>query len=206
MSFENLDLDDTLNQDAPPPVEESSNRTFLIIAAALGGIALLALVCIAVYALVLLPRSRAGTVARQATLDAQQTEVEAIVQQTSTSAAETAIVAAYTATPTNTPVPPTPTITLTPTPVVAQPSAPAAAAPDSGGAPISPDDATATARYVTLEAIVTMNAMTATARGAVQPTAMPQTGFADEVGLPVMLGLAVLLAAVIFLARKLRTA
>jgi LPXTG-motif cell wall-anchored protein len=39
----------------------------------------------------------------------------------------------------------------------------------------------------------------------VTSTALPTTGFADEYGLPGMVGLAVILIAVIFLSRKLRT-
>jgi LPXTG-motif cell wall-anchored protein len=35
---------------------------------------------------------------------------------------------------------------------------------------------------------------------------MPDTGFADEVGIPSLIGIAILLVAVIFLARRLRTA
>jgi hypothetical protein len=45
---------------------------------------------------------------------------------------------------------------------------------------------------------------TATAVAA-QATVLPESGFADEVGLPGMVGLAAVLIAVIFLARKLRT-
>jgi LPXTG-motif cell wall-anchored protein len=37
-------------------------------------------------------------------------------------------------------------------------------------------------------------------------TLLPKSGFADEVGAPSLLGLAVLLVVVIFLARRLRTA
>jgi LPXTG-motif cell wall-anchored protein len=39
-----------------------------------------------------------------------------------------------------------------------------------------------------------------------QPTEIPKTGFAGEVGLPAMLGMAVLLIVIIILARRLRTA
>ncbi|NMB89552.1 MAG: hypothetical protein GYA17_14430, partial [Chloroflexi bacterium] len=38
----------------------------------------------------------------------------------------------------------------------------------------------------------------------VTPTALPTAGFADEVGLPGLLGLSVLLVGVIFLVRRLR--
>jgi LPXTG-motif cell wall-anchored protein len=40
----------------------------------------------------------------------------------------------------------------------------------------------------------------------VTSTALPQTGFAEDVGLPGLLGVAVVLVVVIFLTRRLRTA
>jgi hypothetical protein len=201
MGMEDFKLDDDLEQPSEEEAlpEESSNRTFLIIAAALGGIALIALVCIAIYALVLYPRSRSEQEARRATVDAQNTEVALIIAGTSTSAAETAISAKFTATPTLTSLPPTATATSSPTPVVAVPIT-------SPQAPtVGPEMATATALHSTLQANATLYAATLTARP-LQPTAIPNTGFADDVGLPAMLGLAVLLVVVIFLARRLRTA
>jgi hypothetical protein len=203
MSFQNLDLDDNLPPDEPPPVEESSNRTFLIIAAVLGGVALIALICIGVYALVLRPQANAAQMSLKATSVAQETAVGEIVAGTATSAMMTDIVAAYTATPTNTPIPPTATPTLPPTPVVAVADTAAPAQP--GVSPtIAPEAATATARYVTLEAILTQNAGTPTTRPT--STGIPNTGFADDIGLPMMAGMALLLVLVIFLARRLRTA
>jgi hypothetical protein len=184
MGMEDFKLDDDLEQPSEEEAlpEESSNRTFLIIAAALGGIALIALVCIAIYALVLYPRSQSEQEARRATVDA-----------------ETAISAKFTATPTLTSLPPTATATSSPTPVVAVPIT-------SPQAPtVGPEMATATALHSTLQANATLYAATLTARP-LQPTAIPNTGFADDVGLPAMLGLAVLLVVVIFLARRLRTA
>ena len=200
-SIDDFRLDEDLEQpsDEAPLPEESSNRTFLIIAAALGGIALIALVCIAIYALVWWPRSRNEQEARRATLEAQNTEVAVIIARTSTSAAETQIAAAFTATPTITPLPPTASATPSPTPVVAveitSPQAPT----------MGSEMATATALHSTLQANATLYAATLTAKP-LQPTAIPNTGFADDVGLPAMLGLAVLLVVVIFLARRLRSA
>lgn len=207
MQFEDLEPNQEPNEEEQPIVEESSNRTFFIIAGILGAVALLALICIAVYVAVLLPNSKLADLNRAQTMQAQDTETGMIVAGTATSAAATAIVAAYTATPTNTPIPPTATPTLTPTPVVAVPTTPAAVALD---ATKIAEGATATARYVTLEAIVTANASTTTARPP-QATSqtnnnMPSSGFAEDVGLPAMLGLAVLLIVIIFLARRLRTA
>ncbi len=208
MQFEDLDPNEEVEEERPI-AEESSNRTFLIIAGALGGIALLALICIAVYALVVLPGMQRTNQDAQATMSAQETETGLIVAWTATSADQTAIVAAYTATPTITPIPPSPTPTVTPTPVVAVPTTPAGPGPMDATA-LSFDNATATARYETLVAKVTENANNVTTptirTGQGQATAIPSTGFADEVGLPAMLGIAVVLVAVIFLARRLRTA
>jgi hypothetical protein len=202
MSFENLDLNEELEEEPAPP-EESSNRTFIIIAGVLGAIALLALVCIAVYALVLLPRTRNAQEAQRATLDAQNTEVAAIIERTSTAAEKQAIEAAYTHTPTNTLVAPTFTPTSSPTPVVAMPTT--AVAPLATDTP-NAQTATAVALFATLDANATRLASTFTARPGGQATSIPNTGFADDIGLPAMIGMAVLLIAIIFLARRLRTA
>jgi hypothetical protein len=200
MSFENLDLTDDL-QEEPIPPEESSNRTFLIIAGVLGGIAILALICIAVYALIIYPRNKNARVGQRATLDAQNTAVEQIVNSTATANAMAAIIAAYTATPTKTALPPTFTATPSQTPVVLIPTTAVVMAPDTPNA----QTATAVSLFATLDANATRLASTFTARPS-QATAIPNTGFADDYGLPALLGMAVILVVVIFLARRLRTA
>jgi len=200
MSFENLELNDDLNEEPTPP-EESNNRTFLIIAGVLGFVALLTLVCIAVYALVLLPRTRNAANNQRATLEAQNTAVAEIIDKTSTAAEQQAAIAAYTHTPTNTLPPPTFTATSSPTPVLVIPTT--AVIPPTFTA--NAQTATAIALFATLDANATSLASTFTARPS-QATGIPDTGFADDVGLPVMLGMAVLLAAIIFIARRLRTA
>ncbi len=197
MSFEELDLQDGLDENNPPP-EESSNRTFLIIAGVLGFLALLALVCIAVYALVLVPRTRSAQTNQRATLDAQNTSVAGMVASTSTADALAAIIAAYTKTPTATPVF---TATSTPTAVMAVPTTAVVALTDTPNA----QTATAVSLFATLDANATRLAATYTAQPN-QATSIPNTGFADDVGLPALFGLAVVLIAVIFLARRLRTA
>ena len=200
MSFENLDLTDDL-QEEPTPPEESSNRTFLIIAGVLGAIALLALVCIAVYALVLAPGRKNAQNAQRATLEAQGTAVQDIIDKTATANEMAAIIAAYTSTPTKTQVPPTFTPTASQTPVVLIPTTALVVATDTPNS----QTATAISLFATLDANATRLASTFTARPS-QATSIPNTGFADDIGLPAMLGMAVLLVAVIFLARRLRTA
>jgi hypothetical protein len=201
MTFENLDVNGNLQSPEAPPPEESGNRMFFIVAGVLGGIALLALICIAVYALVWRPQSMKVREQNLATLNAQNTEVASIIASTSTAARQAAIEAAYTATSTKTPVPAPPTATLPPTSVVAIPSEGSPAA-----ATLLPEMATATALYPTLTANAILFSQTLTARPALATsTVIPDTGFADNIGLPLMLGLAVLLIVVIFLARRLRT-
>lgn len=199
--FSSLDIGSDLGEpEGPPPEEESGNRAFWIAAGVLGGIALLSLICIAVYFVVLRPQQQSAQKLQKATVDAQQTEVASIIIGTSTAAAQAAIEAAYTPTASITPIPPTVTATSSPTPVVAVAS-PGLATETA----LPPEMATATALYPTLTANAILFAQTLTARPTNATQAIPATGFADEVGLPMMLGLAVLLVAIIFLARRLRT-
>lgn len=202
MAFEDLDTERIEEEEIAPP-EESSNRTFFIIAGVLGAIALLALICIAGYALIYLPQRSNTQNAQRSTLEAQNTEVQRIINATSTAAELAKIEAAYTATPTITPIPPTATATASQTPVVAIPTT---AVGEVGLGTMGPDMATATALHATLDANATLYAATLTARP-LQPTEyVPDTGFADNVGLPLLLGMAILLVAVIFIARRFRTA
>jgi LPXTG-motif cell wall-anchored protein len=187
MAFENMDNQPEPTSDDAPPPEESSNRSFLIVAAILGAITLLALACIAAYALVLLPKQRAARAASFASVNAQNTEVAQAITRT-------AAAALFTATPTQTRVPNTPT--RTPTPVVL-------------AATNTPVAAVADPRTATVAALLTQAAgiqRTPTAVGRATSTALPSTGFADEVGVPAMMGMSVMLIAVFFLARRLRTA
>ncbi len=192
MTFENNELDDDLGSEETPP-EESGNRLFLIIAGILGGIAILTLICIAAYAFLYLPRLRQAQELNKATVDAQNTQVAVIIDQTRTAAA----IEAFTATPTNTLVPPTATNTSIPTQVVAM-----ATTAMSPLLTIPPETATAMALVQTLDAVQLTPTCTSQVTGTPKLT---DTGFADEFGLPVMLGAAVLLILVVIVARRLRT-
>jgi LPXTG-motif cell wall-anchored protein len=182
MAFDNMDMEEVESdlKESPPP-EESGNRAFLIAAGVLGAIAILALICIAVYAFVILPR-RPDRADQVATLDAQNTQVAMAITQTSGAAAATF-------TPTVTPVP----NTATPTPTMVVAVATATRIPTQ-------DPRTATVAALLTQAAITTQTVVPTA------TALPQTGFAEDVGLPALLGIGVLLIAVIFLSRRLRSA
>ncbi|MDD2694412.1 MAG: hypothetical protein PHD58_00625 [Anaerolineales bacterium] len=186
MTFENMDMDANLDMDEAPPPEESTNRPFFVIAGILAGFTLLALACIAVYAFYFVPQRRAQQAAQVEQLNAQNTQMAAAITQTS-------VAAAFTSTPTAT-QPTLPTSTPTVTPVVVLPSPTTVSTQDP--------------RTATVAALLTQAAsgQQTVAPRTPTPTALPVTGFADDVGLPGMLGLAALLIVVIVMSRRLRTA
>jgi hypothetical protein len=173
--------DDLNYDDEETPPEESSNRTFLIAAGILGGIVLLSIACLAGYALIILPQQRAAQTGEQ---NAQATQNAQINE------ALTATGVAFDLSQT-----PQATETLPPTdtPVVAQPTA-----TNTLEFTLTPDPATATVAA----GLTQLAASTATI--VVTSTALPTSGFADEVGLPGLVIAAIALVAVIFLARRLR--
>jgi cytoskeletal protein RodZ len=165
--------------------EGSNNRTFMIVAIVFGGLVLLSLICMAVYALLVLPRQREAQQAAEATSQALFAEATSVAQLTQEAAL-------FTATATATDIF-TPTATVTPLVVFATETP--AALPTS-------DPATAT-----VEALQTQLANTQlTATLMPTPTALSQTGFADEVGLPLLVISAIVLVFVIFFSRRLRNA
>ncbi|MCE1253622.1 MAG: LPXTG cell wall anchor domain-containing protein [Anaerolineae bacterium] len=103
-----------------------------------------------------------------------------------------------------------PTDTPAPTIVVAQAAETSGTPAEGIGGPAG-DEATSVAqRTATISALLTQVASgdtgsgTLVAAAALTPTALPETGFMDEVGLPVLMGMAVLLIFIIFMARRLR--
>lgn len=187
MAFEEINFD-TDNMETAPPPEERSNRAFIIIAIGLIVLALVVVACLAGYALVYVPRQRQNQANQVATVNAQNTEVAKSILATT-------IAQAFTPTPevvpTDTPLPVTPTNT----PVVIIPT-------NTQAPTVDPRTATVAALYTQAAQATMPSVRTPTPTS----TALPSTGFADEVGAPAMLGLAILLLAVIFFARRLRSA
>lgn len=181
------DIDETSEEIGEEPQEEGSggNRTFVTIAAILGGITLIALLCTAVYVFFYyLPQQRGEQENAAATVYAQETSL------------------AYEAT--EAAKPPPATATATKKPAVIE-SAPTDTPVVAEGELVS----TATATQDTLQA--TQDALDTKVAAAAQtqvPTAtrLPEGGFADEVGAPGLLAMAAILVIVIFLVRRLRTA
>lgn len=167
---------------------ESGNRTFIIGAIILGVILLCTLILGAGYALMILPGQQAAQINAQNTMAAVNTEAAIAV-------ALTQEVMNFTPTlpPTETPTP-----EPTATPVLVDP------ATETPGVGLAPRDADADAT-ATVEALNTELAsaqLTATVMPTV--TALSDTGFADDVGLPGLFVGALILFVVILLTRRLR--
>jgi len=197
MAFEDVDQDPGIEEPLPP--EASPNRTFLFVAAGLGALVLLTLICMAVYALVIKPRADTNRLNQQATslAQAQQNQVATEVEKTAR-----AVAAKITATETPRPVLPTPTLPeSTATQVVA------ITTNVEGTATLNPLTATAAAKTAAvLQLTLTAAHLTGTP-GTPVVTSLPTTGFFEDVGgVPLLIGAAFLLILVIFLARRLRTA
>lgn len=179
----NMDLgpEEPMEEETPP--EDSGNRTFFLVAGIIGAIMLLALICLALYALVLAPRQRTqqaeqtAQVAQVATVNAQNTQV-------AIAAGQTAEAGKIVATATQV----IPAADATQTPVGIEPTQAGAQAVD---------------RTATVAALLTE---AAAGKLTASPTAssLPDTGFAEDIGLPMLVGLAFVLIVVIFLARRLR--
>jgi cytoskeletal protein RodZ len=167
-----------------PLPEESSNRTFIIAVVGLGSILILSMICLAVYALVLAPRQE----------EARATRVAEIEQENIT-VAQTQTAEAVGITPTTAPSDtPLPSSTSSPTQVVVLPSDTPTPTPFTTLPTLEPLTATAVAQ-------ATLDALAATSPTA---TALPETGFADEAGVPTLILLAGFLIGVVFIARGLR--
>jgi type II secretory pathway pseudopilin PulG len=195
--FDNLDFEDATS-DETISTSGGSNRTFLIVAGILGGILLIALLAIAAYA-VLLPGREISEQTQVAEVIATNTAIAEHAQQTAIARQITLTpISSATLEPTETPeVSDTPTLTpsSTSTPILAPTNTPEPT-PGEG----TPDPAAS----ATVAALLTQQAG---GDGAVIPTAtaLPNTGFADDVGVPGLLLLTGVLMVVIILSRRLRT-
>ena len=188
MSFDEPNFDDA--GDAPLPEESNNNRTFLIAVSILGGIILISIACIVGVYLFGLRRNATNTQLAQANANATATAA-AFISEALTATSDKLLSLPTT---TSTPVP-TSVVNLATSTVAATLVTPQAAGVDS----------TSIANTATIGAAYTQ---AAAAQLTVVPTttALPTTGFADEVGLPGLVVMALAFVIVILLARRLRTA
>lgn len=167
-----------------PLPEESTNRTFVIAAAGLGAVLILSMICLAAYALYWAPRQRVARETEIADRNIQNT------QQAQTQTAEAIqLLPTATSTPTGTA---SPTGTVTPTQVVVLPTD--TPTPFITFPTLSPEEATAAAQATAAAGLA----------GTPTPTALPATGFVEDVGIPTILLIGGLLVAVVIVARSLR--
>jgi hypothetical protein len=169
--------------DSGPPPEESNNRTFVIIAGILGGVILISAACLA--AIVLFNGQGNNQQPNGVSLTQTQDAANAFINQALTSTFEASILPTTTSTPlpTSTSVVSLATATLTPDPSLAT---------------VNPITATVAAALT----------QAAAAQLTIVPTstALPNTGFADEYGLPGMFVMTLAFVIVILLSRRLRAA
>lgn len=166
-----------------PPPEESSNRTFVLAAAGIGGLLVLSLICLGLYALVLAPRQRQARADQATQIALENTRVAAEITATAGARFPSAT------------APPSRTATATSTPTRTPTSVVVVASPTATVITATLDPAAATAAFLATQAARTPTATV---------TALPVTGFADEGGFPmlVLLGGALVLVAVV--ARQMR--
>ncbi len=167
----------------PEPEKKPGNRTFLTVLIVLGLVFLVGLLGLLLLAPKFIANQRASQMEQAALINAANTATamagfaqESLLQ---TQAAQTSIALTPTAAPTNTPV----VVVATHTPVVASTE-------------LSAEE------LATVSALQTQMAGQGTA--VATPTELPDAGFADEFGLPLMGGLAIVLIVVIIFSRKLR--
>lgn len=180
-----------MGENEPNQPGPNNNRTFILIAGIIGALVVLVLIILAVYALVILPRNKAS----------YQAQVnERIQANTATVAALTA--AAKTLNAATSTLPPATSTTVPSFTATSKPSStPVVAVPTSTNTPVPPK-AEVDPRTATVSALLTQAAQ---AKLTTTVTTLPKTGFADESGLPLLVGLAILLVVVIFIVRRMRS-
>lgn len=187
--FEDLDFEEMDIGEGDSP-DGGGNRTFLIVAGILGGILLLALIAIAAYAVIILPGRETAQQTQVAAVNATNTAI--VVQSEQTAEAKQAE-PTDTNTPTAAPATDTPEPTATATPVVAPTKTPAE------------DTETPSPETATVAALLTQQAEEGEETPQPTATELPDTGFADDLGVPGLLAVAGVLLIVIFLSRRLRS-
>jgi hypothetical protein len=213
--------------------EQSSNRTFLIVAIGLGGLFVVGMICIGLYLFLVAPRQQAASATQVAAINATNTQVAIDAALTANPITNTPV-PSFTVPPTDTEAPlitdtpvippvggPTDTATVTNTsgPTLTPSRTPTAAQQQpgqSGGAGTGTPTRVAGIGGATVTPTFTRTpTRTGTAATSTEsifggggqtpsPTALPNTGFADEVGGPGLFIAAIVLVAVVFVVRRLR--
>ncbi|OJX41218.1 MAG: hypothetical protein BGO78_00260 [Chloroflexi bacterium 44-23] len=183
-----------------PQQGSSSSKPFVIGIAVLGGIVVIAMLLMIAYVLLSRPKTATDLENQAEQIRQQNTAIAMFASQT---AEYNAAMATELAAPTETAVPPTSTAVLAVATATATQEAGATSVAVSG----DPAARTATvAAFQTQAAAVTAGTSLPGVTSVIQvtSTALPSTGFAEDIGLPVLFGAAIVLVLIIVLARKLR--
>lgn len=198
--FETETTETTSASRSPRQRPRGGNRNFWIALGILAAVFIVVVIILTVIAFVVVPQNRQARLEEAALINAHNTA-------TAQAATEFALTQTELAIPTETPIPsPTPEPSQTPVVVVnTDTPIPSPTEPEIGGPVDDPG------RTATVAALLTQAAgggtPVATEQGGAGPTstALPQSGFAEDVGLPGLFGIALALIVVIFLVRRLRT-
>lgn len=186
MSYEEPNFDENAPDDGQLPEESNNNRTFLIAAGILGGIILISIAClVGVY---LFTQNSNAQVDAQSVAATETAQVASnFINDALTATFEASILPTATLPPTSTAVVNVATVTQTVDPNatgVVNAGTPAAATATVGAA-------------LTQAAIAQLTIVPTT-------TALPQTGFVEDVGVPGLVVMALAFIIVILMARRLR--
>ena len=188
---------------------EGQNRSFILVAIGLGGLFVVGLICIGLYAFVVAPLRRTSNETAVANINATNTQVAIDAANTANPPTATSL---PTEIPPDTPIP---LALITDTPVIAIASSTPTVTNTPGPSPTPSRTPTRVGGTVgTVTATFTRGPGTGTPIGGSgggegltrtpTPTALPNTGFADEVAAPGLFIAAIVLVAVLMLARRLR--
>ena len=182
--------ENTPGGEEPQKDDEGGNRNFKLAVGIIAAIFVISLIGLGLYIFLGQPRQTQALRETAAVINANNTATA--MSATQAAGLNIQRLTQTAGAPTNTPVP------ATNTPVVAV----ATATPDLTATSIAAGLADPAARTATVAAFQTQVAAGTQITGTT--TALPQTGFAEDVGLPGLLGAAAILLLVIFLARRLR--
>ena len=195
MSLNDYDEDpfdqQSLRNEIPPepPPQKRQGRPFLTILLILGVIFLVALLALIFGAPRLLANQRANQLEQAALINAANTATSMAINAQANQLQTQKVIAAYTATP---------TITQLPAPTRTPTKAVATRTPVVASTGLSP------AELATVSALQTQMGTQGTLPPTPTGTSLPETGFADEFGLPLMAVMAIMLILIIIFARRMR--
>lgn len=189
--FEDFSSEEAPTESSPEPSGggNGGNRNFMLAVGIIGAIFVISLIGLGLYIFLGQPNQTSALRETAAVINANNTATA--MSATDSARLNIESLTKTAGAPTKTPIP-------TNTPVIAIPSATPNLTATSMAAALS-DPA---ARTATVAAFQTQVAQGTQTTGT--STALPQTGFADDIGLPGLLGAAAILLLVIFLARRLR--